>query len=37
MDGIGINSAKALTSIFGMEVGNYNGLTNGYFATWSLF
>jgi RHS repeat-associated protein len=37
MNDFGINSMKALTGIFGMGVGNYNGLTNGslngYFGT----
>ncbi|MDQ0065132.1 hypothetical protein [Chryseobacterium lathyri] len=32
MKDIGMNSAKALTGIFGMGVGNYNGLTNGYLS-----
>ncbi|MBP1167397.1 RHS repeat-associated protein [Chryseobacterium sp. PvR013] len=32
MKDIEVNSAKALTGIFGMGVGNYNGLTNGYLS-----
>ncbi|WP_123873195.1 hypothetical protein [Chryseobacterium contaminans] len=32
MKDIGVNSAKALTGIFGMGVANYNGLTNGYLS-----